>query len=297
MPASVVESAQSGPDEVEVHSAMVTDGMFSILGMRMLEGRDFRRDETSGERGVVVSQSLAERWGGPAAVLGRHIRMGTAAEYQRLLVQGVVSDAQVDLSEPAVTRPPCVYLDSWQFPEHQANYPVVLVRTVEGSLAIGKVREVLHRLGREYVDRARSLDSEKDGALVEDRAMTYLSGAFGVMALLLAATGLFGLLNYQVANRTSEIGIRMALGARHRQIQWLVMRQMTGLLAGGSAAGIALALLAGKAVSGMLFGVHSGDPRLLAEALVVLGATALGAAWLPARRAASVDPLVALRHE
>ncbi len=294
--ASIIESNQSG-QEIEAHTAMVTDGMFSILGMRVIAGRDFRRDETSGERSVVVSQSLADRWGGPAAVLGRHIRLGTAAEYQRLLVQGVVSDAQTDLSEPTVTRPPCVYINSWRFPEHQANYPVVLVRTVEGSLAIGRVLEVLNRLGREYVDRARSLDSEKDGALVEDRAMTYLSGAFGVMALLLAATGLFGLLNYQVANRTSEIGIRMALGARHRQIQWLVMRQMTGLLAGGSAAGIALALMAGKAVSGMLFGVHPGDPWLLAEALVVLGATALGAAWLPARRAASVDPLVALRHE
>jgi putative ABC transport system permease protein len=296
MQASVVETGQSG-QEMEVHVAMATDGMFSILGMRVLEGRDFRRDETSGERGVVVSQSLAERWGGPAAVLGRHIRLGTAADYQRLLVQGVVSDAQADLSEPSVTRPPSVYFNSWQFPEHQANYPVVLVRTVGGTLPIGKVREVLNRLGREYVDRARSLDSEKDGALVEDRAMAYLSGAFGVMALVLAATGLFGLLSYQVANRTSEIGIRMALGARHGQIEWLVMRQMAGLLACGSAAGIVLSLLAGKAVSGRLFGVHPGDPRLLTAALLVLGATAVAAAWLPARRAASVDPLVALRHE
>jgi ABC-type antimicrobial peptide transport system permease subunit len=89
----------------------------------------------------------------------------------------------------------------------------------------------------------------------------------------------------------------MALGARHGQIEWLVMRQIAGLLAGGSAAGIALAWLAGKAVAGMLFGVQPGDPRLLAGALVVLGATALAAAWLPARRAAAVDPLVALRHE
>jgi predicted permease len=294
--ASVVETGQSG-HEIEVHSAMVTDGAFSILGMRVLEGRDFRRDETSGERGVVVSESLAERWGGAAEVLGRHIRLGTAAEFQRLLVQGVASDAQTDLSEPTVTKPPAVYVNSWQFPERQANYPVVLVRTAGSTLAIGKVREVVNRLGREYVDRARSLDSEKNGALVEDRAMAYLSGAFGVMTLALAATGLFGLLSFQVANRTSEIGIRMALGARHGQIEWLVMRQTAGLLAYGSAAGVALALLAGKAVSGMLFGVHPGDPRLLAGALLALGATALAAAWLPARRAASVDPLVALRHE
>jgi predicted permease len=236
--ASVVETDQSG-QEIEVHSAMVTDGMFSILGMHVLEGRDFRRDETSSERGVVLSQSLAERWGGSAAVLGRHIRLGTASDYQRLLVQGVVSDAQADLSEPTVTRPPSVYVNSWQFPEHQANYPVVLVRAAGGTLAIGKVRQVLDQLGREYVDRARSLDSEKDGALVEDRAMAYLSGAFGVMALLLAAAGLFGLLSYQVANRTSEIGIRMALGARHGQIEWLVMRHIAGLLANGDGRSVA----------------------------------------------------------
>jgi hypothetical protein len=268
------------------------------MGMRMIEGRDFRRDELSGsELGVVVSLSLADRWGGAASVLGRHIRVGSNTGYQRLIVLGVVSDAQPDLSEAAQTRPPSVYLNSWQFPEEQANYPVLLLKSTGGSLPITKLRQVVDRLGREYIDRARSLDAEKDGALVEDRSMAYLSAAFGVLALLLAATGLFGLLSYQVANRTGEIGIRMALGARRGQIQWLIVRQIGGLLLGGSAAGIALALLAGKAIAGMLFGVRPGDVGLLAGSLAVLAATALLAAWLPARRAASVDPLVALRHE
>jgi ABC-type antimicrobial peptide transport system permease subunit len=156
---------------------------------------------------------------------------------------------------------------------------------------------VVDRLGREYVERARPLEAEKDGALVEDRVMAYLSGAFGVLALVLAATGLFGLLSYQVANRTGEIGIRMALGARRGQIQWLVVRQVGLLLLGGSAAGLVLALLVRKAIAKMLFGAPPGSPGLLAGSLAVLAITAMIAAWLPARRAASVDPLVALRHE
>ena len=114
---------------------------------------------------------------------------------------------------------------------------------------------------------------------------------------MLAATGLFGLLTYQVASRTGEIGIRMALGAQRGQIQWLIMRQISGLLAGGTAAGLAVALLEGRAMGGLLFGVRAGDPRLLAGAVLLLAATALLAAWLPARRAASVDPMLALRHD
>jgi ABC-type antimicrobial peptide transport system permease subunit len=230
-------------------------------------------------------------------VLGRHIRLGTSADYRSLVVRGVVSDAQADLSETEQTKPPSVYLDRWQYPQSIAGYPVMLLKTAGGMLPIGKVRQAVDRLGREYIDRARSLDSEKDGALVEDRVMAYLSAAFGVLALALAATGLFGLLSYHVANRTGEIGIRMALGARSVQIQWLVVRQIGGLLLGGSAAGVALSLLGGKAIAKMLFGVRPGDVRLLAGALAVLAATALVAAWLPARRAASVDPLAALRHE
>src|SRR5204863_8363407 len=123
----------------------------------------------------------------------------------------------------------------------------------------GEVRPVVDSKGREYVERFRALDSEKDGALVEERTMAFLSGAFGILALVMAATGLFGLLGYQVSNRTSEIGVRMAFGARRSQIQWLVIRQVLGLLAAGCIVGIGAALAVGKTIQGLLYGVNGND--------------------------------------
>ena len=294
---AAIENGEPG-QEVQAHIGTVTDGFFPMMGIRIVEGRDFRRDEALGsEPSAIVSQPLADRLGGAAAALGRHIRVGTSPEYQRLLVVGIAANAQLDLSDPAEDRPLTVYIDSWQHPEAQAGYPVLLLKTAGGPLPAAALRQAVDRAGREYVERVRSVDSEKDGALVENRVMAYLSGAFGMLALALAATGLFGLLSYQVSNRTAEIGIRMALGAQSGQIQWLILRQIAGLLAFGSAAGLALALVEGRAIAGLLFGVRAGDPALLAVSIIALTATALIAAWIPARRAASVDPLVALRHE
>ena len=127
--------------------------------------------------------------------------------------------------------------------------------------------------------------------------MAFLSGAVGVLALVMDATGLFGLLSYQVANRTSEIGVRVALGARRAQIQWLVIRQILGLLVAGCIAGIGAALAVGKTIEGLLYGVSGTDAVVIGGSVLVLAATALIAAWLPARRASAVDPVVALRHE
>jgi predicted permease len=296
-PAAPVENSEPG-QELEATTVTVSDGFFSMMGMRLVEGRDFERNPVGGEEPeAVVSQSLAAHWGGGAAILGRHVRLGGNADYQRLRVVGVVSDAEMDLADVAAFKPFTVYVNSWQHPTAWAGYPILLVKAAGSTLPLARLRQVVNGFGREYADRTRTLDAEMAGALVEDRVMAYLSAAFGGLALLLAATGLFGLLSYQVANRTSEIGIRMALGARRAQIQWMVVRQIAGLMAGGGAAGLALALLAGRALQGLLFGVKAGNPVLLGGAMAALLLTALVAAWLPARRAASVDPQVALRHE
>ncbi len=117
-----------------------------------------------------------------------------------------------------------------------------------------------------------------------------------MLALVMAAVGLFGLLSYQVANRTGEIGIRMALGARRAQIQGLVLRQVTRLLICGSC-GIALTLALGKLMAGLLYGVSAYDAGLLSFSIAVLAATAVMAAWIPVQRASAIDPVTALRHE
>ena len=284
--------------EVQARIGKVTDGFFSMMGMRIEEGKDFRREAPTGaEPEAIVNEALARHLGGARTLIGRHIRVGTSPEYQRMKVVAVVSNAQLDLSDPLQGPPMTVYIDSWQHPSAQAGYPVLLLKTTDGSLPAEMLRRVVDREGREYVERARSLDAEKDGALVENRVMAYLAGAFATLALALAATGLFGLLSYQAASRTSEIGIRMALGARPGQIQWMMVRQISGLMGAGLAAGVALALIEGRAITGLLFGVHPSDPVLLALPVITLAVTALAAAWVPARRSALLDPVAALRHE
>jgi len=295
----VAAAAASDPgQQVQAHVCRVTDGLFSLMGMRIEDGADFRRDEADAAgRDAIVSQSLAERLGGPHAALGRRIRVGTAPDYQSLKVVGIVSDAQFDLVDPSQSRPLTVYIDAWQHPLEQAGYPVLLLKTAGASLPTSMLRQVVDRAGREYVERVRTVDAEKDGALVENRVLAYLAGAFGMVALALAATGLFGLLSYHVDNRTGEIGIRMALGAWRGRVIWMVMRQVMAMAIAGLAIGAPIAYASSRLVESFLFGVKPNDPASLAAAIATLVIAALVAGYAPARRASRIDPMAALRHE
>ena len=127
--------------------------------------------------------------------------------------------------------------------------------------------------------------------------MANLAGGFGVVGLLLACIGLYGLLAYSVARRTKEIGIRMALGAQQSGVLWMVTKNALRLLCVGIAAGLPAAWMASRWVNSMLFGLRPDDPGIMATATLLLGAAGLAAAYFPARRGARVDPMTALRHE
>jgi ABC-type antimicrobial peptide transport system permease subunit len=133
--------------------------------------------------------------------------------------------------------------------------------------------------------------------LLQERLMATLSGFFGALAAILAVIGLYGVISYMVARRTNEIGIRMALGADGRGIVRLILREAMLLLAIGLGAGVALALVAARTASSMLFGLKPYDPATLAFAIATLALVAIAASYIPARRAAGVDPMVALREE
>jgi ABC-type antimicrobial peptide transport system permease subunit len=133
--------------------------------------------------------------------------------------------------------------------------------------------------------------------MVRERLMAMLSGFFGFLAALLAMVGLYGVISYIVARRRNEIGIRMALGAKPGQVTWMVMREAAPLLLAGVAIGTALSLVASRAAGSLLFGLKPNDPLTLGAACLLLAAIAAGASFIPARRAARLDPMNALRHD
>jgi ABC-type antimicrobial peptide transport system permease subunit len=145
--------------------------------------------------------------------------------------------------------------------------------------------------------KVKTLKQVKDQALLSERVTAMLAELFGAIALLVAGTGLYGLMAYSVAERTREIGLRMALGARQSGILWLVARESLAPIAIGLAIGIPLALVAARMVAHMLYGLSSHDPLTLAGALAALITAMMVAGYLPVRRGMNVDPMVALRHE
>ena len=143
----------------------------------------------------------------------------------------------------------------------------------------------------------RTLGQAVDDSIFEQRMLAAIGGFFGILALVLAAVGLYGVVAYSTARRTAEIGVRIALGARRAQVVWLILRDSLSMVGLGLAIGLPAALGAARAVRAMLFEIPPGDPPALVLTAAVLAASGLAAAYLPARRAASVDPSTVLRAE
>jgi ABC-type antimicrobial peptide transport system permease subunit len=174
--------------------------------------------------------------------------------------------------------------------------------TGNAGLVVQRVREEVAAIDPAMpMFDVHTLEEEMNAALVQQRLIAMLSTLFGALALLLACVGLYGLLSFTLVQRTSEMGIRMALGARRRDVVWLVLSDALLLVLMGIAIGVpsalAVARLAANQISGLLFGLNPADPAIMVMAALVLGSVAAIAAYLPARRASRVDPMVVLRME
>ncbi|HEY3937271.1 MAG TPA: FtsX-like permease family protein, partial [Bryobacteraceae bacterium] len=292
-PVAMIEGA-SGQTEVQAQPILITDQFVRTLGLRLLEGDGFRAsEEQSSEPVALISEPLARRLGGQR-VIGSHIRVGTGEQFQHLKVTGIISNAQFSLVNPEDTEASIVYLNFWRYP---TGYPWVFVKTISGLPISSKIlRAAVHSLGREYVERYSTAAVEKDSALVENRLLAYLSSAFALLGLCLAAVGLFGLLSYHVVSRTNEIGVRMALGAARSQIRSLVVHQVVRVVLAGIVGGSLMLAGIGPLIRSFVYGIGVYDWRLLCLAILILLLTSILAAWIPAQRAASVEPLAALRH-
>jgi putative ABC transport system permease protein len=277
----------------------VSSGYFSALRIPLLSGRYFdERDEASAEPLVaIIDESLAERfWPGQDPVGKRLRRGGRMSRNPWMTIVGVVRHVK----NQGLDRAGRFQL-YWPYSQNPYPFASLVVRSRAGieprSLATS-VEQAVYEVDKEQpVYNVRTMDEVVARSVAQRRMAVVLLAVFAGLAVTLAAVGLYGVVSYTTARRTHEIGIRMALGARGGTILQMVAKRVALLVAAGLGAGIAVALALSRSMSALLFEVRPGDPAVLAAVAVLLGLVALLAAAVPARRAARVDPMVALRHE
>jgi predicted permease len=278
----------------------VSPGYFRTLGTPLLTGRDFDgRDTFTSPKVVIVNETFARRFLNGANPIGKRYRTVAEPGYPETVYEivGLVKDTKYQsLRQPfqAISFAPVS-----QDPAH-ANRPgaQILVRSNEPlNVLTTAVKRTIGEISPSIVIHFRVFKSMVRDRLVSERVMALLSGFFGFLATLLATIGIYGVMSYTVARRRSEIGIRIALGADRRDVLSMILREAGFMLAIGLVAGTALALAAASAASKLLFGLEPRDPLTLAMAVTSLTAVALAASYWPARRAARLDPMVALRDE
>jgi macrolide transport system ATP-binding/permease protein len=291
-----VEGYQAGPREHAVGEINFVDGdFFRALSVPLLRGRDFTAiDAANSPAVVVINDAFAQRYFSGQDPVGKRIFQhgpdgGTPTE-----VVGVVETTRsrrlTDQARPAM------YFPLTQKPDRALT---LSVRTgLDPAATISRLRELVTSLDPNVpIFRLRTLEQQKNGSLSLQRMAATLLGGFGLLALLLAALGIYGVLAYSVSRRTREIGVRMALGAQVADVLRLVLRQGFGLTGIGLLLGLGGAFAATRLLSGFLYEVQPFDPVTFFAVALLLALVAMVACWLPARRAARVHPMTALRNE
>ena len=292
-----VEGYPAKPDEY-TGSAIIAPGAgyFHAMGTPLRAGREFSaRDDAGAPKVVIVNEAFVKRYLAGRNPIGARLMFGNSNHpvFDREIV-GVAADSRVDLRTPAKET---VYVPYAQNDHaERVNYYVRFAG--DESQVAAAIRRVLREADPNIpVATIKTVDLRIRETLYVERLIAVLSDSFGVLATLLAAIGLYGVIAYAVARRTSEIGIRMALGALPGDVLRMILREAVAMAAAGIGIGLVAALGLSRLVQSQLFGIQAADPGILAAAAAILAAVALLAALLPGWKASRIDPVTALKYE
>ncbi len=289
----------TGAGPVDVNHSLYADfsvaspGYFQTMGIPIKRGRDFSRQDTAESPFVaVISESLATQSFGTADPLGKQIKCGLDSD-KWMTVVGVVGD--VRQGSPAENPGPTLYMPMTQHPFYANQIHIVLRTKVQPLTLMNAVHEEIARVNPFIAMRFTTMDAMVDTSIATERFRAALISSFAGVGLLLAMLGVYGTMAYSVAQRTFEIGVRMAFGAERSTILSAVLAHAAKLACSGIALGLALSLMLARLLTSMLVGVRPADPVSLCVASLLLLLTALAAALAPGWRATHIDPMVALR--
>jgi predicted permease len=277
---------------------VATAEYFDALRVPLIRGRLFEQTDWANSPHVaVINRTAAERFWPGQDPLGKRLHWAGMDKYDHipLTVVGVVGD----IRHRSLTRQPdpAIYVHLLQRPARARDADIVIRATADPALLRDAVREEMRQLDALLPVRVQTLRTSYEGTLAQPKFQAQLIGFFALCALLLSSVGLFSAMAYAVSRQTREMGIRLALGATPWSVQRQVLRSALRTAAAGIALGAALSLAAGRLLAEQLFGVTAHDPAVFLLAALALATTGLLAAYLPARRAARLDPMAALREE
>ncbi len=285
--------AKDGEDMQAFMNAL-SPGYFQTMGIPILAGRDFREADLKEDPKVaIVNRSFAEHFFGDRPAVGRHIGRGVGPKTKLdIEIIGVVADSLYEGPREGVRRQ--VFLPNWG-----KGGVAFYVRAAVGSSSMySLVRSEVKKLDASMpIYELKTLAAQLDQTLLTERLIALLSAGFGMLATLLAAIGLYGVMAFATARRTKELGLRMALGARQGLVVWLVMKEVLLLLAIGLAIGVPSALGLGRFIASQLYGIKATDPWIASGTMLVLILVSAAAGLIPAHRASRIDPILALRYE
>jgi predicted permease len=291
----VVLPAVNIGDDIVVKHNVVGVGYFATMQIPLLAGRNFSPSDTGTSQPVaIISEHTAKTLFPVGNPVGRHYGLGDNKPENDLTVIGVVKDVKFD----ALTEKP-INLDYFPYTQQPWSFGDFEVRYTGSFAAVAAaVQQTIHSIDHNLpITRMTTLEEQVARSITNQRLVAQLSAVFGLLAVFLSCIGIYGVMSYVVTRRTSEIGIRMALGAGRSNMLWMVVREILTLISIGVVIGVPVTLAGGRLVSNMLFGLRSTDPVTLLSATVILLIVAAIAGYLPARRAALVDPMAALRYE